>query len=340
MVSIGILGGGGFLGSHLLAALLSRGDFQVEAVDTTFVKVATSHPQLVLTQGSIDEPGLLAGVVARNQIVVSTTALCNPSLYNTQPAEVIHANFTHLVPLVELCVREQKRLIHFSTCEVYGKTLPAAGLNEDLSPFLLGPVAKERWSYACAKQLLERLLWAHGQHGDLNFTIVRPFNVIGPRMDFIPGIDGEGIPRVLACFMRALLFGEALPLVDGGRQRRSFIYVDDFTEAVLRVIEREAACRGQIINIGNPHNNTRIDELASRLSAVFASGKDVPVRRVEVSAEEFYGAGYDDVVERIPDIDKARSLLNWEPQTSLEQMLAPIVDDYRARYQPQAAGEQ
>ena len=87
----------------------------------------------------------------------------------------------------------------------------------------LGPVHRERWSYACAKQLLERLIWAHGHHGRLSFTIVRPFNVIGTRMDYLPGIDGEGIPRVFASFMAALLRQEELLLVDGGEQKRALL---------------------------------------------------------------------------------------------------------------------
>ena len=87
---------------------------------------------------------------------------------------------------------------------------------EDETALFLGPVARERWTYAAAKQLLERVIWAHGRHGGLPFTIVRPFNVIGPRMDFIPGVDGEGIPRVLACFLNALMRRDA---VAAGRRR-------------------------------------------------------------------------------------------------------------------------
>src|SRR5262249_37235369 len=176
-----------------------------------------------------------------------------PALYNTVPLEVIDASYTHLVPWVRRCAERDVRLIHFSTSEVYGRmAMDALGrrtpeMNEANSALFLGPVSSERWTYACAKQLLERVIWAHGRHGRLSFTILRLFNVIGPRMDFLPGEDGEGTPRVLASFMNALLRGQELPLVDGGRNRRTFMSTDDLVQAVLRIVERPEACRGQIL---------------------------------------------------------------------------------------------
>jgi UDP-apiose/xylose synthase len=272
--------------------------------------------------------------------VLSLTALCNPALYNTDPIAVIDANYTDLVPLVKLCSQHQKRLIHFSTCEVYGRlALDASGrptelMREDETALFLGPIARERWSYASAKQLLERLIWAHGQHAGLEFSIVRPFNVIGARMDFVPGMDGEGVPRVLACFMSALLQGEELCLVDGGGQRRSFIAIDEFVAGVLRIVEQRSACRGQIINLGNPANDVTIRELAETLAAHFCRRvPTAPLARFrEVSAESFYGPGYDDSERRIPDITKARTLLDWHPSRTLDDMLPEIIDDYVARY--------
>src|SRR6185295_2961621 len=128
-------------------------------------------------------------------------------------------------------------------------------MHEDETALALGPVHKERWSYACAKQLLERVIWAHGRHAGLPFTLVRPFNVIGPRMDFLPGVDGEGIPRVLASFMHALMTGEDLALVDGGGQRRSFLAVAELVDALCLVLDRPQHCRGEILNLGNPRND-------------------------------------------------------------------------------------
>jgi UDP-apiose/xylose synthase len=153
-------------------------------------------------------------------------------------------------------------------------------------------------------------------------------------MDYLPGIDGEGTPRVLACFMNALLRGEPLPLVGGGAQRRAFMDVSDMSEAVCRVLERPQQSNGQIFNLGNPDNEVSIAELARMLALAFAELRpDLPAARFwSVSAEQFYGPGYDDTQERVPDVRKARQLLGWKPERELAAALPAIVRDYRDRY--------
>jgi UDP-apiose/xylose synthase len=337
---VGVLGAGGFLGSHLVRALLGRVDCQIDAVDVQFSKLETHDPRVERRTMRVEDPRTIAETVDRCSVILSLTALCNPALYSTKPLEVIDASYTDLVPLVKACAAKGRRLIHFSTCEVYGRSAldsaakPMTAMSEEHTGFFLGTVDRERWTYACAKQLLERVIWAHGHHGDLDFTIIRPFNVIGARMDFLPGIDGEGVPRVLASFMNALLRGEDLRLVDGGSHRRSFIFAGDFVDAIVRVLERPDACRREILNIGNPANDISIRGLAEELARVFSSRmpNTPPAHLRGVSASEFYGAGYDDTPERIPDIRKATSLLDWHPHTSMAQMLPAIVDDYVARY--------
>ena len=336
---ITVLGAGGFVGSHLVPALLARSSCEVDAVDVDFSKLA-AQPRLHRIQSRIEAPGLLPELIARSELVVSLSALCNPALYSTAPLTVIDANYTQLLPVVEGCANARVRLIHFSTSEVYGRmALDAAGSRTDTmseadTGFFLGPVERERWTYACAKQLLERVIWAHGRHGSLAFTIVRLFNVIGPRMDFLPGVDGQGIPRVLAMFMNALLRGEALQLVDGGEQRRTFMAVQDLVEAVCRIVERPQACHNLVFNLGNPHNDISIAALARLLCDVFATrvpGR-APARIRSVAASEFYGEGYDDSEARVPDIERAKQQLDWQPRLSLAQMLPEIVDSYVERY--------
>jgi UDP-apiose/xylose synthase len=337
---IAVLGAGGFLGSHITPALARAGDWEIDAVDVQFEKLGPEHARIHRIRTRIDQPGVIDDVVRRCDVVLSLTALCNPALYNTTPLEVIDASYSDLVPLAKACAVHRKRLIHFSTCEVYGRTAmdvtgrPMRDMNEEETGFFLGPLERERWTYACAKQLLERVIWAYGRHEGLEFTIIRPFNVIGARMDFIPGVDGEGVPRVLASFIAALLRGEELLLVDGGRQRRSFISAEDFVEAILAVLKRRDACRGQVLNVGNPSNDITIRELAVALSGAFAARLQgaPPGRLRDVPAEEVYGPGYDDTAERIPNIAKARRLLDWEPRMSIAETIPPIVNDYVARY--------
>jgi UDP-apiose/xylose synthase len=344
---IAVLGAGGFIGSHLVPRLARIPGATVDAVDITFDKLAPGLPRVNRIQASLTDPGLLDQITARADIVISLTALCNPALYNTRPLEVIDASYTDLVPLVKLCAERQRWLIHLSTCEVYGRRAltvdgrPSRRMDEDRTALFLGPIHRERWTYAAAKQLLERVIWAYGQHHGLRFTVVRPFNVIGPRMDFIPGVDGEGIPRVLAAFMHALLAGEDLVLVGGGRQRRSFLYVDEFVDALLRIVERPERCQGQILNLGNDRNNVSIRALARALVGAFrAQRPDCALPRLRSqSAAQFYGPGYDDSAVRIPAMTKARRLLDWRPRLTLAEMLPPIVADYLLRYESRVAGE-
>ena len=343
---IAVLGAGGFLGSHLVPALSSRFEWEIDAVDRDLHKLEFKHPRVRRICAHIEDAGLIQEISGRCEVVLSLTALCNPALYNTVPLEVIDGNYTHLVPLVKSCAAQGARLIHFSTSEVYGRmALDRDGrrtrtMHEDGSALCLGPVDRERWTYACAKQLLERLIWAHGQQSGLEFTIVRIFNVIGPRMDYLPGVDGEGVPRVLASFMNALMRGQELPLVDGGRQRRSFMAVEDLVEAIARIVERPEACNGQIVNLGHPDNDVSIAELARLLSAAYAVRvpQAAPARFRCVRADELYGAGYDDSEERIPSIDKAKQLLDWSPRWRLLEMLPGIVDDYVTRYAARLGG--
>ena len=207
---------------------------------------------------------------------------------------------------------------------------------EDTSPMILGPVAAQRWSYATAKQLLERVIFAYGTERNLTYTIVRPFNFIGPHMDFIPGIDGSGVPRVLACFMDALLFNKPLRLVDGGRSMRTFTYIGDAVDAIVAMLNNPDAARGRIFNIGHPANEVSIAELAHTMVRIYKEllpeKADLEYPVVTVPAVQFYGAGYDDSDRRIPDITKARALLGWEPKTLLEDALRITVQAYIEEY--------
>lgn len=344
---IGVLGAGGFIGSHLVPSLLDRLGCPIDALDVDLRKLECEDARVNRIEGSVEDPRLIDEITARCSIVVSLTALCNPAQYSTIPLDVIDASFTHLLPLVQRCAERRVWLVHFSTAEVYGRGAvdgqgrPTERMSEDESCFLLGPVERERWTYACAKQLLERVIWAHGTHGQLPFTIIRPFNTVGPRMDYLPGIDGDGTPRVLACFMNALLRGEALPLVNGGGQRRAFMDVSDMVEAVGRVLERPQHSTGQIFNLGNPDNDVSIAMLGQLMAQSFATacpGRP-PARFESVSAESLYGAGYDDTAQRIPDITKAQRLLDWKPQKTITELLPPIVADYCKRYAERIAAE-
>jgi UDP-apiose/xylose synthase len=347
--TIGIIGCGGFIGSHLVEGFLAHTGYRILGIDRTLRKIENllHHPRVSVTKTDIHEFSDLEIWIGKCDIIISLAALCNPSLYNTVPLRVIESNFTLPARIVDVCADQKKRLIHFSTSEVYGKTLQGLCgservddylLREDDTPLILGPVTAQRWSYASAKQLLERLVIGYGLERGLEFTIVRPFNFIGPRMDYLPGIDGEGIPRVFACFMKALLFREPLQLVEGGLNRRCFTAIADAVDAVIRIVDRPRETAGHIFNIGNPANEITMHGLALRMREIYSKltgGADS--QPVTVSAESFYGKGYEDSDRRVPDITKARTLLGWEPLIGLDGALREGMLSYLEQYKKLAA---
>lgn len=344
-----IVGCGGFIGSHLLEQFLEEPDLEIEGVDLRDEKIRHlfGKPGFTFHHRDIYEPGFVDEITARCDTIISLAAICHPSLYNKEPLKVMEASFQRPLEIVQSCSKKGVRLIHFSTCEVYGKTVSAVSngcsldekMEEDTTHLIMGPISKERWIYASAKQLLERAIWAHGRHSNLDFTIVRPFNFIGPRMDFLPGIDGSGIPRVFACFMDSLLFGKPMILVNGGRNKRVFTYITDAAKAVLLMVRKPEAARGQIFNIGNPSNEISIQELAKKMRSLYPglSGQPVPDRctLTEKSGLKFYGQGYDDCDRRMPDIKRAVSSLGWKPKTGLDDTIklsmAAFIEHYRAQ---------
>ena len=335
------LGTGGFIGAHLSARLLEQGH-QVVGVDnhTDKIQDILENPLLTYHQADIRDPGFdLEGLVRDSDLVIDLIAYANPGIYVKLPRQVFELNFTENLKIAEACVEHQKRLIQFSSCEVYGKTMakvlpdkikdpedPAlATFSEDATDCIMGPIGKHRWIYACAKQLLERVLHAYGLEDRLNYTIIRPFNFIGPKIDYLPE-DTDGVPRVFSYFMEALLKGTEMQLVDGGHQRRCYTYIEDAIDCIMLIVENKGGvCDRQIFNVGSPRNEVSIRRMAELMLRIYSRkfmkpGQKLP-RIVEVSGEDFYGPGYEDSDRRIPDTSKADSLLGCAPRYGLEELL-------------------
>jgi len=346
------LGAGGFIGSHLTKRLLDEGH-SITAVDLYADKIddLLQHPRLTYIQQDIRNPEWnLEALVADADLVIDLIAYANPGLYIQIPLEVFRLNFTENLKIAEACVRHGKRLVQFSTCEVYGRTaasLTHANLTdpedpihatfiEDESEFILGPVTKHRWIYASAKQLLERVLHAYGLEMGFNYTIIRPFNFIGPKIDFLTS-ERAGTPRVFSFFMSALLDGGQMKLVDGGSHRRCYTYIDDAIECTYRIVEnRGGVCDRQIFNIGSPYNEVSIRGMAEMMREIYAEkfrDAAVPLPEiVDVPGDVFYGKGYEDSDRRIPDITKARTLLGWEPRWTIRETLEATMSFYVNEY--------
>jgi nucleoside-diphosphate-sugar epimerase len=250
-----------------------------------------------------------------------------------EPLRVFELDFEANLSIVRLCVKHRKRVLFPSTSEVYGMCRDAQ-FDPYTSELVYGPIDKPRWIYACSKQLLDRVIHAYGMRGELEYTLFRPFNWIGPGLDNLHAAK-EGSSRVITQFLGHIARGEEVRLVDGGKQRRCFTGVSDGIDALMRIIENRNGCaNGKIYNVGNPTNSLSVRDLAEQMLKVACGYEEyranaAKVRLVEVSAADYYGRGYQDVENRVPKIDNTRADLGWEPKVSMQEALRQIFDAYR-----------
>ena len=213
-----------------------------------------------------------------------------------------------------------------------------AEFDPDASELVLGPISMQRWIYSCSKQLMDRVIWAYGSEGRLDFTLFRPFNWIGSGLDSI-GTAKEGSSRVVTQFLGHIVRGEKIQLVDGGRQKRAFTYIDDGIDALVKIIDNpKGIASGKIYNVGNPKNNYSVKDLAGmmlKLALEYPEYRDNArkVRLVKTTAAQYYGKGYQDVQSRVPRIAQTTKDLGWKPQVGMHQALKHIFDAYRTQVQ-------
>lgn len=324
-----VLGAGGFIGSNLVDHLLREGIHDVVGVDMSSNKLAgISGPRFQFIELDVTKSGdAIGALVAGSDVVVDLVAYANPSLYISAPLDVIRLNFVVNLETIEHCVRHGKRLIQYSTSEVYGKP-SGPTYREDESDLVVGPISKQRWVYSASKQLLERVIHAYGLSGDLEYTVVRPFNFIGPRFDYLVPAGTMGGPRAFSHFMSALLTGGPIHLVDGGEQRRSFTYIDDANEAFSVLLDNPKAIN-EAFNIGNPANDISIRESVALMMRLYEEFTGITPQNeiVDISGEAFYGAGYEDSNRVVPDISKLEAL-GWRPRYNLEQTFGATMASY------------
>jgi UDP-apiose/xylose synthase len=349
METIALFGGGGFIGSNLTRRLVNNDcDLIVVDIDSEKIDDLLPHDRIEYHEIDIREAendALCQRIVDRADTVVDLIAYANPQQYVDMPLDVVDLNYDKNMKIVEDCVETDTRLVQCSTCEVYGKLGNRTGedvvFSEDTSDVVFGPVGQQRWIYASAKELLERVVHAHGEEHDLEFTIVRPFNFVGPEMDYIIESPDEGTPRVFASFMSALLYDHTMYLVDGGTNRRAFTYIDDAVDAIELIIENEdSQFTNESVNIGTPRNDVSIREFAHLMRDIYQDvSPDGTLPGIEeVSGEEFYGDGYEDCEQRVPDISKLEAA-GWEPEYGLREALEETITYYVEKHEGKAVAD-
>ncbi|WP_224982731.1 bifunctional UDP-4-keto-pentose/UDP-xylose synthase [Geomonas agri] len=330
-----ILGVNGFIGNALTHRILTTTDWEVYGLDMACDKLERSmgHERFHFLEGDITiNKEWIEYNIKKCDVVLPLVAIATPITYVKDPLRVFELDFEENLKVIRLCAKYNKRVIFPSTSEVYGMS-PDREFNEENSPLMLGPINKERWIYSCAKQMLDRVIYAYGAHEGLRYTLFRPFNWIGPKLDSISTAK-EGSSRVLTQFLYNILVGDPIQLVDGGEQRRSFTFLEDGIDCLMRIIENRDGCAdARIFNIGNPSNDLSVKELAHKLLELVQQYPDYRdkaqnCRIVEVTSGEYYGKGYQDMLTRVPSVENAKKHLGWEPTTSVDDALKQTLDFY------------
>ncbi len=313
-----ITGGGGFIGSHLAEGHLKRGD-EVWSVDTGMnlkVRHLLENPRFHYVKASVLDDAAMEAFVIRADLVYHHAAVVGVEHYVDDPFNVLNVNILGTLNLLRLAHRHGKRLVFASTSEVYGRNPKVPWKEED--DRVLGATTTDRWCYSTSKAAGEHYAWAFLRMG-LEVSVVRYFNVFGPRLDKID------VGRVITIFMGQILRNEPLTIIGDGKQTRCFTYIDDAVRGTMAAgLKKEAV--GGVFNIGDDRETTILELAQTMLKIV---GKDPKKNLKYVKQEEIYGSRYEDIPRRVPDITKMREILGVKVQTPLSKGLKATVDWFR-----------
>lgn len=316
-----VTGGAGFIGSHLVEALLARG-YEVTALDDLStgsirnLDEAKKHERFSYYIDSVMNERLMAELIDRADMVYHLAAAVGVRLIVEKPVHTIETNIRGTEIVLELAARKRKTVLLTSTSEVYGKSSKVPfSENDDL---VLGSTTRPRWAYACSKAIDEFLGLAYYRQFGMPVVIVRLFNTVGPRQT---GQYGMVVPR----FVTQALKGEPLTVYGDGTQTRAFAYVGDVVDAMIALMENSKAY-GEVFNIGND-KEISIAELARLVIERTHSPSSITY----IPFEQAYDENFEDLQRRVPDLTKIRQLINYTPKVGIEEIIDKVTAYMRSR---------
>jgi UDP-glucose 4-epimerase len=316
-----ITGGAGFIGSHLAERLLNDGD-EVAVIDdlsTGSIDNIThlkSDKRFSYAIDSVTNEPLLAELIDQSDVVFHLAAAVGVKLIVEQPVHTIETN-VHGTEVVLKHANKKKMLVFIaSTSEVYGKSADVPF--REGAELVLGATVKHRWAYACSKLIDEFLALAYWKERKLPVVIVRLFNTVGPRQTGRYGM-------VLPTFVRQALAGQPLTVFGDGTQSRSFTYVGDVVDALVK-LSHEPRAIGVVLNIGNTGVVT-IRDLAARVKEL--TGSDSTIQYIPY--DDAYEAGFEDMPRRVPDISKICGLIGYRPKLELDEIIRTVIEHIRQK---------
>jgi UDP-glucose 4-epimerase len=314
-----ITGGAGFIGSHLVDALLARGDEiyvidDLSTGDLANLAHVADHPRLHLVVDTILHEGVMNELIHKCDRVFHLAAAVGVKYIIANGVRSLDTNLRGTEIVLALADRFQKPVFIASTSEVYGDQMKDA-LAED-GPRVYGPTMVGRWGYAGAKAMDEFLALAYHQERGLPIVVGRLFNTVGPRQT---GQYGMVVPR----FVQAALSGDIIPVYGDGKQRRCFGYVGDVVRAMIELMDAPAAL-GEVFNIGNDEE-VSIYELAERVREFTNSPAIIQL----IPYDEAYGPNFEDMQRRRPSLVKIRQTIGYQPTVNLDGILERVISHFR-----------
>ena len=315
-----VTGGAGYIGSHLVDRLVHL-NHEVTVIDDlstgNLTNLQAVHSDIRFVEATILDADIVDTLVADADVVFHLAAAVGVGHIIEQPLRSLVINTKGAENVITACVKHDRKLLLASTSEIYGKTAKMPMSEDD--DRVLGSTTIARWGYSTAKAIDEHLALAHAEHG-LRMSIVRYFNSYGPRL------DPRGYGSVVANLMRQAIDNEPLTVHGDGSQTRCFTYVDDTVEGTLRAA-LDLRGEGKIFNVGNDHETSIID-LATTIIAMTGSSSTVQ----HVSYEQRFGKGFEDTKRRIPDVQRARAVLDFNAGVSLQDGLQRTLAWWRATH--------
>jgi UDP-glucose 4-epimerase len=314
-----VTGGAGFVGSHLVEALLAAGASVTVLDDLSTGSVAnlaevSEHPELSLVMGSVLDEEAVDALVREADIVFHLAGAVGVQLVLADPLSAFTATLRGGEIVLGAAARHGARAVVTSSSEVYGRST-AVPLAED-GDRVLGPPTVARWSYSTAKAATEIIAFAHHRQHAAPVTVARLFNTVGARQRPDHGM-------VLPRFVSQAIAGRPVTVYGTGRQTRTFCHVADVVDGLLALAATDAAA-GEAVNLGSAEEVTILD-LAHRVVAAAGTASRVEM----VPYAEAYPIGFEEMERRVPDITKAGALLGWAPTIALDTVIADLID--RAR---------
>ena len=314
-----ITGGAGFIGSYLAEQLLKDGQ-EVAVIDNLStgslknIESFNKHPKFDFVEGDVRDAELMEPLVEKCDVTFHLAAAVGVKLIADKPVHTVETNIGGTEVVLNVTNKFGKKILIASSSEVYGKN-EAVPFRED-DDIVLGSTSMPRWSYACSKAIDEFLALAFYQQYGLGVVIGRFFNTIGPRQT---GRYGMVVPR----FVQRALRDEPLSIYGTGQQSRCFCYVEDLVDAVIALMNCEEAA-GKVYNIGSTEEIT-IEDLADKIIEMTGSKS----KKEFVSYEKAYGRPIEDMMRRVPGLERIKETIGWEPKTGLTEMLQVIIESFK-----------